>query len=250
MSIDNMNTHEPGLGNLKEPPTYISPEERVIAPVKGRVITFDEFEAFREGNEFSWRTNRGTASNPDFSLYLYAKPGFKANTEIQAKNNLQLLERVTQFGLFYPNTQWGIFQGEVEKFHIFGIARRLATEIPLTSEGKKWQRLLSRRELTKDLGHEPSSDEWYHALFLHRNSHFKMWLDRVTARDLFTPDEKQELQKFLYLTNFAEASHTTNWGWDPETGQLYPLDLEIISLEGEEANRIVNDLLPHLEKNV
>ena len=61
-------------------------------------------------------------------------------------------------------------------------------------------------------------------------SHITRWFRRVDPA--YDPAEGPKDQ-YARLLNWAEASHTDNWGLDTETNRFYPIDIEVIDLPKE-----------------
>jgi predicted nuclease of predicted toxin-antitoxin system len=51
------------------------------------------------------------------------------------------------------------------------------------------------------------------------------------------------------LLNPYEASHLSNWAWDPHTGKMHPIDVEVIDISGEENQALIkkwSDMTPQV----
>lgn len=226
-------------------------EEKVMSSVKGIILSKDEFDKFREQYGFI-RGHRGTFWNAEREVFLYIKTCLRVETKEQAVNSLAVVEFLTKKGIVFPGTKWGVFHAGPDESHpnrqyyqLFAVTRKLEeASIALhdgSLEGKKGiQEILTWSKVSSEVGHHISENEWYSALLNRKDSHILEWYRRIEPE--FNPNAPLA-NKLTRLLNFGEASHADNWAWDLKTGKLYPVDMEVISLNSRDGSheKIVND---------
>lgn len=197
----------------KTNPDFISEtrgiEERIMGSASNRVLASEEFGDFIQRSGFA-HFKRGTYQLADKSAFLYDKHAHIATSEEEARMKLRVLRHLTNLGVLYPATKWGIHQTQDHNFQMFAITRGLHTfhpDDPLYNQA-------------------PSISPDY--------SHVWEWFKRA--------DPNLEVNNDLSLAlllNPNEALHLKNWGWDSSTGVLYPIDVEVIDFEDDEAVKVV-----------
>jgi hypothetical protein len=203
-------------------------EKSIVDKIGGSIIDDNQFQEFREQNGF---TNgfHGTWRSGENSVYLYTKRGFLVDTEQQAQASLKAVRHLTEKGILYPNTQWGIYHTDRDQYQLFAVTRELEGWNPdINGKG-------SRGWVKTNIGESQN----YRGL-LDEDSHILKWMRRIDPG--FDPNKdsnKKPNKGLIELLNVFEASHSDNWGWDSD-GKLYPIDIEVVSVEGERNQDIVN----------
>lgn len=165
-------------------------------------------------------------------MYLYDKPDFKIETEAEAINSLRVLRHLTEKGVVYPGTRWAVYKDTA--YHIYGITRQLdpvRTGSPKPKE--HYEPFLTVEQIETELGRKIQQGDWDNFIF-REDSAVTRWFDRVK------PSSTSEVN-LTSLLNPMEAMHANNWGWDPESGVLYPIDIEVISINHPDEKQIIDE---------
>jgi len=219
--------------------TDLSPKETKADPsIPENVPTPLSEEAFQLlKSRFPFSAARGTYENSTEKKFLYTKKCHRADTQEQAEANVGVLRHLTQQGMFHPETQWNYYKGKDGVYHVFGIMPALETK---DDGAPNKQKMFTRKTLAAQLGRPPTDAEWINNSLTNPESHIGEWLHRVEPGY----DLKEEPTNPLLLTiNPFEAAHGHNWGWDPKTGRLYPLDVEVVSFEDPSEKKVARDWL-------
>lgn len=190
-------------------------ESEIISSVGNEIIDQEKFKDFMLQNGFAVG-RRGTFESKEKGVYLYIKQCLLVKTEKEAQDSLLFLKYLTEKGIVYPSTEWGVYKNKIGEYQIFGLTRKLEVYTPegQTKEG--------RDVLKRDI----SAGNSYLGLF-DEDSHVLEWLRRIDKD--FDADKKESIESICTVLNPLEASHSSNWAWD-EKGKLYPIDVEVISL--------------------
>ncbi len=179
--------------------TTSGPEADFKAMIGERsVLAFDEFKKLvKDAGLVHFKA--GTYHTPDKQLWLYAKKGFYSRTIEQAQADKITAEALTERGVVFPGTKWGIYQTENGNYHLFAY--------------------------TRGLKHSSSDAAAFDVSILMEDLSV-----RVGIKD---PDTGEFLKDARYISNFnyREANHSQNWGFSPELGQYFPVDVEVIEFE-------------------
>lgn len=196
-----------------------------------KIVSQEDFIKFKQDAGYT-RGHHGTFQSDKDRTYLYEKRQYILSSEDEVTQSLKLLNYFKQKGIFHPATKWGTYKTTNGDFQIYTIMPELevCSNLKAIPEGR--QKFIKRAP-------DQQEHEWYNDLLLREDSHVLEWYRRLDPNFDGTKDVvKGEGNQLTSLLNPFEASHTDNWGWDTETGKLYPVDMEVISLN-ETPDRIV-----------
>lgn len=132
--------------------------------------------------------------------FLYIKPCHIVPSEAAAAEALAFTRALTERGIFYQETQWGILKRSDDEYQLFASTPRLGDFLDDAPSG--------------ELPTPGYLDDQVHKL-----------RDKIDPE--LDPQQDPPKDSILTLLNQTEASHSNNWGWGPD-GQPYPIDVEII----------------------
>ncbi|MGV8169266.1 MAG: hypothetical protein ACP5N3_04385 [Candidatus Nanoarchaeia archaeon] len=189
----------------------MSVEKALIEPVKDRILRFDEFIDYSKKMGFeTWR--RGTSKRNEGDAYIYSKNSHEVPDESMVKKYLAAVRYLTEKGILYPETQWGIyFKPENNTYQLFAITRKL------NQSGEKYDSLPNLSSGS------PSAKDW---------EHITKWYQRINPD--FNGCENPGNNDITELLNYCEAMHKSNWAVSDE-GKAYPIDVEVIDLKNKDA---------------
>ena len=175
-----------------------------IAEDEPRILSQAEFESFKSGNGFNDHF-RGTYESEDGDRYLYEKGCHKTDTREKALAFLAASRNMISHGMLHPDTVCGIYETEDGMYQLYFMSPAIET---------KWD---------GKAGLFSASDDSPEEVFLD-------WLGRLEpGYDMQSPPNNT----LIWTLNPGEARHHHNWGRDPTTQTMYPVDVEVISFEHE-----------------
>jgi hypothetical protein len=212
----------------KSSPPKPSVEFQIMGPTKGKVLSSEEFGQLRDRwgfNTLRHGTYRKRDQQGQAIAYLYDKykrPEYAPLSLDQVKKNLQAAEYLTSIGMVHPATEWGIYQAGENDYRLFAVTRALQ-ECDTTSQTPEgWEHLLIPQDIDPS---EMSGLGFSEDVQSNPRSHILSWIRRL---DPLYESWKGSSHPLFALLNTDEASQNDNWGWDSETGKLYPVDLEVL----------------------
>jgi hypothetical protein len=186
-----------------------------------RALSHEDFEASLTRLGFK-HYKKHTYFSESLKAYAYRKEGAIVASYDDAQLLLKVVRDLTEKGLLYPETEWGVVQRPSGNFHVIAITRSLVrfTEGP--------QDLWSA--LKRPLGQE---------LFA-----------RVGVGDAEGEIARayEDPQSPLYHIDYGEAGHGNNWAWAPDKQRYYPIDVEVILFGEEERIKKSHDKAMELER--
>ncbi len=211
-----------------------NPVVKAMTEIKGKILSTGELESFKKLFSSKAAGKGGLEPGPSGYYLYYDKSRFTTSSAEQAEKYLRLLRYLTEKGIFYPGTLWGVYQTGSE-YKVFAVSPRAAA-VPKGGSGVPSEDLENAEPM---LTRPPKMEDgdWYDRIF-EADSHILKWYHRIEpAFDVFKEAGGVSEHSLAHMLNFAEASHWDNWGW-AEDGKLYPIDIEIIDLntEGYEKN--------------
>jgi hypothetical protein len=217
------------MGNLSAVESYRGPLWE--SSESSRIMDQQEFVRLKV--EAGYITGqRGTFQSDKDDSYLYDKPQYLLSSEDELQRSLDLLEYFRVVGIFHPGARWGTYRRDGSMLQIYTLMPELEGCSNLTAIAEGRQKFIRKAE-------HQSSIDWYTDLLTREDSHVLEWFRRLDPD--FDPYSKMIDNGLVFLLNPSEASHTDNWGWDKESGRLYPVDMEVVSLNGGYAQEIITN---------
>lgn len=242
----------------------------VVNELDSKTVSDRSYEAFLLKYGFQ-HVRRGTYHSRPLKLYFYNKgEEFSAETKESALKKKEIAETLTKAGMLNPETRWGIFQTRPGYFALYAVSPEMeAVSKTWLAEGlnpprKDWQPFMRRKDhdaLNED------TDHWHYRLVTAPESHVNEWIHRI-VRDFNPSREIPENVDAAAVKNLlpqkgparfldlSDALTAINWGWDKETGILYPVDIEVLALSPLSASPVTEsraearqELFELLQKN-
>lgn len=180
-------------------------ETRVITGFEGEGTIRSREELADTLERFGFRHyKQGTYKSDAERAYLYLKKGGIYPTEAEARTFLDAVRKLTEHGVLFPETKWGIVKRESGNFHVFAVTRALQQSYAGPQD--VWASL--PRPLAKVL--------WERA--------------GVNADDI--NGEFENPASFIHYIEPGETNHSNNWGWSAERNTFYPIDVEVVMQGG------------------
>lgn len=193
----------------------IDPNRKIEVPDK--VMSIDEMNRWAKEHTFGDHDIRGTFRSEDGENYLYIKNCLKVSDEADVAPALAMARHLTSVGALNPDTQWGVFKNDKNEYQLFPVSPALT---PMSID---------------DLYDDPDRFAAFTQTPNHPDSYMQQWCRRVDpdyAATSSTPwNETPPANSAVGVLNTYEALPTNNWGYD-EKGNFYPVDVEVINLQG------------------
>jgi len=209
---------------LPTDPIDVKPDEEVFSgqPIsKKDVNTWAKSKGFTQGRSgIYWDAE----DRPDSKNFLSIKGCHRFENIEPAKEGLALLRYLTEKGVFYPSTQWGMFTDNDGAYQLFAMTPRLGSFLSDSPTGQ-----LEQYETVTINFNGQNRSEWTRLLDLYQRIDPKF---DQTIGPVHTSINS--------LVNPTEASQGDNWGWGVD-GQAYPIDTEVIELSGAQQQAILHN---------
>jgi hypothetical protein len=205
-------------------PIDIIPDEEVFS---GQPISKKDLNAWAKSKGFThgragiyWDAEE----RPDSENFLSVKGCHRFGNIEPAVEGLALLRELTERGVFYPATRWGMVNDNDGTYQLFAMTPKLESEPSYSPTGQREE----YETVTINLDGQNRS-EWTRLLDLYQ---------RIDPN--FDRTNGPEPTSITSLVNHTEASQGYNWGW-AEDGQAYPIDTEVIHLSGAREEAILHN---------
>ena len=184
----------------------MSSHEQLDLPAK--VLSADEMNQWAETQGYQHVT-RGTYTNE--RTFMYIKSCLQIDAVEDVEPGLALVRHLAEKGILHPATTWGAFEMPGAKgYQLYAVSPAI--------EAWSVERIGTQDEDRFGHSADPQAE------------HITEWVRRIEPD--YQPGIVPEPGSLRVLLNLTEASNPDNWGWDPQTGINYPVDVEVINLSG------------------
>ncbi len=173
--------------------------EGKIDVISEPVMSEASFTAFLLDNGYVHRV-RGTYYSETNQTFLYCKRKALFDSKEAGTAAMLVYKSLTERGVLHPDTNWKLYQKDNGLFQVFAVSPKLS---------QAWDDLTDARLTT----------------------------DPVEKYDLLVnrlPEDAEETGLLDHLDPM-EVQCRSNWGYDPDLGEFYVVDVEAVMFDGDEA---------------
>ncbi len=194
--------------------------EKVLMSFPKGIPNWENFKSWADTEQLTNR-HRGTWYKPETGPYTYIKQCWEVDNYRRGQKSLSLLNMIKDRNGLHPNTQFRLIFNQESRFQLVAVMPKLE-QFDHSKNGKDGRQIIATNIKERDAYSHVFDD----------TSHVLEWVRRIIPT--FDPANESPEPIWSFLSDcITEGSYPDNWGWDPKTGIIYPVDVEIISLNNE-----------------
>lgn len=211
---------------------------------KGEVFNVEQEQEWLKVNGYE-PVKAGTYYSPESETFYYHKIGFETKEQAEAEAGMVILRGLAEIGVAHPQTKIGL----VKTQHGFDVVATMpkivavnpeSLKVPLSERPPALQKFYDVANADRAFGKSEGKLDYAFQL-IENDTHMRDWLRRLMPG--FSGEDASEAAMLVTDTlNIAEAAEFDNWGYDPESQVLYPVDFEVfkpvIQLSSENQQKV------------